>query len=135
MLNATHPNHVTLASVQAKLADTVELLHLWQNEAHTYRLLAEAVAIGHYSPIEAKRALARGVFGPEQLRLAFVPLAESEQRTFAAIAAFAGLPPSEFLWSCLDTVLINSDDEDLLKGCAEAARKRFREGELPAWGR
>lgn len=122
-------------ALEARLADTVELLHLWQNEAYSYRLLAEAVAMGLYSAERAKQALAKGAFGPGDVRLAFLPLAETEHRAFGAIAAFAQLAPQEFLWVCLDAVMGNSDDEDLLQGCAEAARRRFRDGVLSDWAR
>lgn len=119
----------------AQLNDTVELLHLWQNEACTYRLLAEAVATERYTPSQAKRALAAAGFGPEKLELAFVPLTAGEHRAFAAIAAFAGLEPRELLWACLDAIMMHSEDEDLIAGCAEAARRRFREGIEPDWGK
>lgn len=119
----------------AKLNDTVELLHFWQNEACTYRLLAEAVATERYTPAQAKRALAGAGFGPEKLEFAFVPLSAGEFRAFAAIAAFAGLEPREFLWACLDNIMMHSDDEDLIAGCAGAARRRCRDGVEPDWGK
>lgn len=124
-----------LAALQAKLDDTVELLHLWKNEAHAYRLLAEAVAIGQSEPAQAKRALATAVFGPDELRLTYLPLSEGEHRAFAAIAAFAQLAPHELLWACVDTIMAHGDDEDVIAGCAEAARRRFQDGEMPEWGK
>lgn len=134
MQQASAPLHTSPpTSVHAQLENTIELLHLWQNEAHTYRLLAEAVATGRYSHERAKQALAKGTFGPEELRLAFLPLTEAEHRAFSGIAAFARLSPEEFLWACLDTVMGNSEDEDLLAGCREAARRRFQEGTMPKW--
>ena len=45
-------------SVQAKLEDTIELLHLWQNEALAYRHLAEALVAGEVTQETARRALA-----------------------------------------------------------------------------
>lgn len=111
------------------------MLHLWKNEAHAYRLLAEAVAIGQYEPAQAKRALATAVFGPDELRLTYLPLSEGEHRAFAAIAAFAQLAPHELLWACVDTIMAHGDDEDVIAGCAEAARRRFQDGEMPEWGK
>lgn len=113
----------------------VELLHLWRNEAYTYRLLSEAVVTGHYTRDQAKRALATANFGPEGLRLAFLPLTQGEHAAFAAIATFAQLPPHEFLWSCLDAIMTNSDDQDLLAGAQEAAQRRFALNQLPDWAR
>lgn len=124
-----------LSELQAKLEEIVELLHLWKNEACTYRLLAEAMVTGRYSLEGAKRALAKGVFGPEELRLIFLPLNEAEHRAFNAIAAFSQLAPQEFLWACADTVMGSCGDQDVLLGCAEAARKRFRDGRAPDWAR
>lgn len=117
----------------AKQENTVELLHLWKNEAHTYRLLAEAVATGRYTQAQARRALAAATFGPELHHLAFLPLSKEEHKAFTAITAFAQLPPPQFLWACLDTIMTNSDDEDLVAGCREAAHKRFIQEQLPGW--
>ena len=47
-----------LTSVQAKLEDTIELLHLWKNEALAYRKLVEAVLEGEMSLETARKALA-----------------------------------------------------------------------------
>ena len=46
-----------IAELEAKLQDTIELLHLWKNEAYTYRQLVEAVVVGDVSPETAQMAL------------------------------------------------------------------------------
>ncbi len=47
-----------LERMQAKLEDTIELLHLWKNEALAYRHLAEAMVEGDVTHETARRALA-----------------------------------------------------------------------------
>lgn len=42
-----------------ELENLTELLHLWVNEAHAYRLLVEALITGRYTKQQAKQALER----------------------------------------------------------------------------
>ena len=48
-----------VARLELKLQDMVELLHMWKDEASSYRWLAEAVVNGDYPLAKAKRTLER----------------------------------------------------------------------------
>ncbi len=48
---------VRIAKLEAKLEDTNELLHLWQNEAYSYRALATAVVNQEIPHSKAKAML------------------------------------------------------------------------------
>ncbi len=47
-----------ISQIEAKLEDTIELLHLWKNEALAYRHLVEAMIEGDVTQETARRALA-----------------------------------------------------------------------------
>ena len=47
------------AVLEAQLEDTIELLHLWKNEAYAYRSLVEAILTGRYTHEEARLVLAK----------------------------------------------------------------------------
>ncbi len=119
-----------IANLESKLEDMVELLHLWKNEAYSYRQLIEAILTGRFTHNRAKEALSRS----ESLNVyAFLPLKKGERDAFLAIANFAEMDPHEFFWSCLDTIMCHADDEDVLAGCREAAERRFRDDKMPEW--
>ena len=146
-----------IAELEMKLNDTVELLHLWKNEACAFRHLTEALVAGRFSLEEAKTLLAcpnqfeaaneceilnekceiEGTavdFEPFSIsHLLFNILSVGEREAFLAAARKAELSPAEFLWACVESMMNSSDDEDVLRGCREAAHRRFREGKLSEW--
>jgi len=147
-----------VADLQAKLDDMVELLHMWMGEAFSYRQLAEAVTSHCVSLEEAKRMLASHLAGSRFLgcpcvalratpdppgndvgcrfkdsRIAMLPLGVDEFKSLEAVAKRSGLELHEFLWACVESMMNNADDEDVLKGCREAAHRRFRAQVLPDW--
>ncbi len=50
-----------IASLEQKLEDTIELLHMWKNEANDYRLLLESIVEGNTS-IEKAREVCEANF-------------------------------------------------------------------------
>ncbi len=46
-------------SVEEKLKDAIELLHLWKDEACSYRQLIEAILSGRFSHAQAREAIRR----------------------------------------------------------------------------
>ncbi len=146
-----------LRMVKAKLSDTIELLHLWKNEAFAFRHLVEVLVAGRFSLEEAKKLLAYPIetepenecefvnekSGTEGTAVGFEPLSIyyslltilsfSESDAFLAMAKKAQLSPVEFLWACVESTMNNGDDPDVLNGCREAVHKRFRDEVLPDW--
>ena len=56
MLNDGHVEQ-RISCLESKLEDTIELLHLWKNEALAYRKLVEALVVGEVTHETARRAL------------------------------------------------------------------------------
>ena len=119
---------------QDKLEDTVELLHLWKNEAYAYRHLVEMVISGRYTFAQAREALSKTYsLNSYSLNTCSLELAPEEREAFLATAKRSSLSPSEFLWACVESMMNSADDEYVLNGCREAAERRFKDGVLSAW--
>ena len=133
------------SALESKLEDTIELLHLWKNEAYAYRNLIEAVASGRFSLSKARELLESNQTGFRLLGCSCfalgamqdpadrgadcrleVLLSREECDAFISAANKARLSPAEFLWSCVDSMMNSADDEDVLRGCREAAERRFK---------
>ena len=48
-----------ISHLERKVEEGVELLHLWKNEAHAYRLLLERVIAGNCSLEDARKAVSK----------------------------------------------------------------------------
>ena len=58
-----------ISSLESTLERTVELLHIWKNEAFSHRWLVEAIVSGRFSISKAKELVSRGLATCEIERL------------------------------------------------------------------
>lgn len=65
---------IRIAQLELKLEDTIDLLHMWKNEACSYEWLAKAMANGDYSLQKAKQSLNRASTG--------IPFQPFQEKTF-----------------------------------------------------
>ena len=50
-----------IESLERKVEDAIDLLHMWKNEAYSYRWLVESVIDGRFPVAKARQALAKGM--------------------------------------------------------------------------
>ena len=85
-------------SLQAKLDDTIELLHLWKGEACSYRLLAEAIVTGRISHDQAQSMLSRvHSFESSSLKVRILEPTAREYSDFLARECMTELEPEQLL--------------------------------------
>jgi len=122
-----------ILELETKLEDTVELLHLWMNEAYAYRHLVEMMVSDRVSLTRARELLDLPC-AIDHLPVVSLGLSEEESAAIVSVAAGAKLDVPKFLWACVDAMVNSRDDPDGIKGCREAANRRFKNEVLSEWG-